>query len=272
MARPGPDGKFELQGIEPGDYVLLGGNLATGRAGVGAPSPTTMWAMSEVRVDGRDVTGISLRLAPGQNVSGRFVFEGKTPPVLPARVSLSLRATDLTGYSATAQMSVAAASDPFNIPGVVPSTYRLNATMAGWVVKSVRIGDRDVTDAIVQIKPGEDLSSVVVTFSDAPGEVTGVLYDAANRPSSDLSMVLFSANRALWFNGSRHTRPAVRPASDGRFTFSGLAPGDYFLAALTEVSPADLANVQFLEQVAAAAIKVSVALGDRKTQDLKIAR
>jgi hypothetical protein len=272
LARTGPGGTFELLGVEPGDYFLLTGHLATGRAGVvSALSANMLWGMAEVRVEGRDVTGVSLRLAPGQNLSGRVVFEGNSAPSLPARISLSLRATERTGFSITAPLSVAA-SEPFAVPGVVPSTYRLNATMTGWIMKSARIGDRDVTNAIFEVKPGEDLSNLVVTFSDAPSEVTGVLYDAANRPSSDLSMVLFSTSPDLWFDGSRHTRPPVRPASDGRFTFSGLAPGDYFLAALTDVSPGDLANPQFLEQVAASAIKVSVSLGEKKIQDLKIAR
>jgi hypothetical protein len=272
LARTGPGGTFELLGVEPGDYFLLTGHLATGRAGVvSALSANMLWGMAEVRVEGRDVTGVSLRLAPGQNLSGRVVFEGNSAPSLPARISLSLRATERTGFSITAPLSVAA-SEPFAVPGVVPSTYRLNATMTGWIMKSARIGDRDVTNAIFEVKPGEDLSNLVVTFSDAPSEVTGVLYDAANRPSSDLSMVLFSTSPDLWFDGSRHTRPPVRPASDGRFTFSGLAPGDYFLAALTDVSPGDFANPQFLEQVAASAIKVSVSLGEKKIQDLKIAR
>jgi hypothetical protein len=74
----------------------------------------------------------------------------------------------------------------------------------------------------------------------------------------------------MWFSGSRWIRPSVRPATDGRFTFSGLAPGEYYLAALTDVSPADLASPQFLDQVTASAIMVAVASGEKKIQDIRI--
>ena len=103
-----------------------------------------------------------------------------------------------------------------------------------------------------------------------PAEVSGILYDGAGRPSGDLSIVLFSTDRAMWFNGSRRVRPAVRPATDGRFTFTGLVAGEYYLAALTDVTPADLNSPQFLELVIPAAIKMAVGDGERKTQDLRI--
>jgi hypothetical protein len=61
------------------------------------------------------------------------------------------------------------------------------------------------------------------------------------------------------------------PASDGRITFKGLAPGEYYLAAVTDVSPAEAADPAFLEQVALSAIKVTVGPGEKRTQDLKIA-
>ena len=111
---------------------------------------------------------------------------------------------------------------------------------------------------------------MVLTFTDRAAEISGVLSDAAGRPTSDLSIVLIAANPDLWFNGSRWTRPIVRPANDGRFAFSGLAPGDYLLAALSEVSAADLSDDVFLREVATAGIKVSVAAGEKKTQDIRV--
>lgn len=273
-ARTDPTGAFSFPGVEPGAYIVLARNTPTGRgaaAGV-VGGGATQWAMTDVDVDGRDVTGLSLRLAPGQTVSGRFVFEGRGAITTPARTTVSMAAVDARGFSAAVQVSLAAASDPFEIPGLVPASYRASAMVTGWTLQSVTVGGRDVTDVPLEIKPGEDLTGVVVTFTDSPAEVTGTLYDGANRPTSDLSIVLFSADRAMWFSGSRRVRPAARPASDGRFTFAGLAPGDYYLAALTEVSAADLADPQFLELVIPAAVKISIAAGEKKTQDLKVAR
>jgi hypothetical protein len=51
---------------------------------------------------------------------------------------------------------------------------------------------------------------------------------------------------------------------------SSLPPGDYYLAALAEVARADLADPAYLEQVAASAIRITLALGERKVQDFRL--
>jgi hypothetical protein len=165
-----------------------------------------------------------------------------------------------------------AADDPFEVPGLIPAAYRVSASAAGWTLKSVTMGGRDVTDAPLEITPAEGVRGVVLTFTDAPAEISGTLYDAAGRATADLSIVLFSTKPSMWFAGSRFVRPAVRPDSQGRFTFSGLAPGEYYMAALSDVSPADLASEPFLEQVTPAAFRIAIAAGERKVQDVKVAR
>jgi len=274
VATTAADGSFSLQGVEPGSYAVLArGGGAAGRGVVISPGVASgLWAMTDVRVDGRDITGLAMRLAPGQNVSGRILFETKTPPSTAPRVSVGLRAATTRGVGVTAPaVLIAAPNDAFMVAGLIPAAYRVGATSTGWTLKSAMLGNRDVADMPVEIKPGEDVGNLVVTLTDSPAEITGILYDGANRPTSDLSIVLFATDRAMWFSGSRRVRPAIRPASDGRFAFSGLVAGEYYLAALTDVSAADLANPLFLEQVAPAAIKVALGHGEKKTQDLRIA-
>jgi len=48
-------------------------------------------------------------------------------------------------------------------------------------------------------------------------------------------------------------------------------PGEYYLAALTDFDRNDVDKAWFLEQVAAAATKITIGEGEKKTQDLKIA-
>jgi hypothetical protein len=272
-SRTDPTGAFAIVGVEPGAYILLARTAPTGRAGApAAGSGAALWAMTDVDVDGRDVTGLSMRLAPGQTMSGRFVFEGRAPGATPSRVTVSLRAVDAMGFSTTVPIVMGAADDPFEVPGLIPAAYRVSASAAGWTLKSVTMGGRDVTDAPLEITPAEGVRGVVLTFTDAPAEISGTLYDAAGRATADLSIVLFSTKPSMWFAGSRFVRPAVRPDSQGRFTFSGLAPGEYYMAALSDVSPADLASEPFLEQVTPAAFRIAIAAGERKVQDVKVAR
>jgi len=80
----------------------------------------------------------------------------------------------------------------------------------------------------------------------------------------------FTTDRTLWFQGSRGLTSPLRPNTDGRFSISGIPAGEYHLAALADYEPSDWYNPHFLEQVAAAAITISIKDGDKKTQDLRI--
>lgn len=265
MSPTGADGRFSLQGVEPGGYVVLARTAPPGRA----DGPASIgWAMTDIRVDGRDVTGLAMRLAPGQSISGRVVFEGKATP--PAQISVSLRPAGARGLGVAGQKPVEAPERAFTVDGLIPSPYRINATATGWTLKSAVIGGRDVADAPFEVSAGVNIADAVLTFTDTAAEISGVLYDAAGRANGDMSIVLFSTNPAHWFAGSRRVRPSARPATDGRFSFTGLVAGEYYLAALTDVTAGDLNSPQFLEMVVPAAVKITVSDGEKKNQDLRI--
>jgi hypothetical protein len=260
------NGEFSLSGIEPGDYYLL---ARTGGAGRAAGSGVErLWAMTELRVDGRDISGVALQLASTASLAGRVVFEGAGPGPS-AGLMPSLRAVDGRGLSTQPVSALPVGDGAFRVDGVVPATYRFSASLPGWTMRSAVLNGRDIADSTVDV-PAGGIDGLEVTFTNRPAELTGVLYDSAGRPTSDLSIVLFAADPAMWFNGSRRIRPIARPATDGRFNFAGLVAGDYLLAALTEVSAQDLNDPEFLREVAGAAIKVSLTDGEKKTQDLRI--
>jgi hypothetical protein len=277
LSRTGSDGAFSFVGVQPGSYTLM---VRPSVAGRGGPASTTtgIWAEQDVDVRGQDIAGMSLTLMAGLSVAGRVVVEGAT--VAPdQRVILRLTPAQTTGSGAPVSlpMSLAGSDTPFSVGGVVPGRYRLTGTWGAgpsatpWTIKSAILEGRDVADLSFDVKAGADMSGLVVTFSSAMAQVSGVLYDASNRPTSDLSIALFTTDRALWFSGSRRVRPPARAASNGTFAFTGLPAGEYYLAALTDFEPGDMARTEFLDQVAATAIKVTIANGEKKVQDLKIA-
>ena len=63
---------------------------------------------------------------------------------------------------------------------------------------------------------------------------------------------------------------SARPATDGRFILADLPAGEYLVAALTDLDPNDWQDAAFLEQVAPAAVSVTIREGEKKTQDLRI--
>ena len=273
-ARTAVDGTFTLRGVQPGQYTVMARGLEKS-----TPIVQT-FAMSDVDVNGRDIEGVTLNLVVTLTLAGRVAYESGATPPTPIR-SVGIRLTPVPGGSAVmGSIPGPQTTSEFTVSGLLPGRYRLLVTFVGptvgatlpWALKSATLGGRDIADVPFDIRPGEDLSNVVLTFSEALASVSGVVYDSAGRPSSDLSLLVFSADRSQWFQNSRRLRAPVRAGTDGRFMFTGLPAGEYFLAAVNDFEPNGWFSAEFLDQLIAGAIKVTVADGEKKVQDIRISR
>ena len=84
-------------------------------------------------------------------------------------------------------------------------------------------------------------------------------------------MIVVPADRTFWVQNLMGGPRATRPANDGSFRFNALPPGEYYIGATTDYQPRDLADAAFLAQLIPTAIKLTIADGEKKVQDLKIA-
>ena len=298
--RTGQDGKFQTGPLPPGRYLLAaraggdaapivqmgGGGMFVSRTAVtsNAASPpqtpaTPLWAQQHVDVNGEDLSNVQLTLQAGMTVSGRLRFDGtKLQPPDPAQVRLNLVPAETAGISIGVPSAKIDASGQFTFSGVTPGRYRLmgNAPITGfsaaqgWQLESAITGGRDTLDTHLEIAPAENVSDLAVTFTDRSTELSGKLQDGSGNPVSDLMILVFSTDRAHWAPQSRRLRPPTQPGSDGLFRFTGLPPGDYFLAAVTDLEQGDWGDPAFMEQVAAAAIRITLGEGEKKTQDIRI--
>lgn len=265
----------------------------TGMLGGGAENPATLWAIDAIGVNGQDVGPISLQLREGLTLEGTIVTEGGGPPPEVAAVRIGVSRPS-SGDPVTAMMSrmlnaatgAVNADGTFVVRGLVPGKYavtvsgkpmRLNNLIpgmppatSGWVVKSIRWRNQDLADVGVDVQGEAPVTGVIVTLTDRPSELSGTVIDAAGRPTGAFPIVVYSVERAFWGAGSRRVVQA-QPASDGKFTVVGLPPGEYYVAAVTRLEPGDLENRQFLEDLVPAAIRLSLADGEKKTRDLKLA-
>lgn len=301
-----PEGTFTVSNITPGRYTLgarSGGpgpmvlqdrmvfTPAPPGGGLPAPPPPPppppppmagtapmFFAEQEIDVSGEDLAGITLTLQPGSTVSGRIVFEGRnsTPPpdLRQTRVLLTpANQNRPTMGLAPAQIDEAG---NFVLQGVPPGQYRFGTTMlavaagSGWTLKSATAAGRDVLDAPIDVKPGGNIEGVTVTFTDVATELSGTLTDGAGKPISDLSILVFTTDRSLWGSLNRRVRQPTQPSSDGKFRITGLPPGEYYLGVVTDVEPGEWTDAAFLDQLAAAAIKVTLGEGEKKVQDIKL--
>jgi len=165
------------------------------------------------------------------------------------------------------------AAGKFSFLGVAPDRFRLayslNASWSrNWTLKSAVAAGKDVLDGGLEVKPGTDVE-LVVTFTDHPSELTGTLQDTSGRATPDYFIIVFAADEAFWTPASRRVR-MIRPGNDGQFSVTGLPPGEYRVAALTDVVNGEWYNPTFLEGLLPASVKVAIIEGQKTTQNLKI--
>ncbi len=271
-------------GVSGGSGRGAGGMLVADPA---RPPGDYQYATIDVSVDGHDVSGISLPLRSGSTFAGRIQFDGKSlsrPADLTtwqvqlvtaggsymARSGNTLLGTSLN----SARPAPTDADGHFLLPNIAPGRYLLNVVgperKDGWWIRSAMSGGVDLMDMTLEIAPGADLTDVVVALSDSRTQLGGTLQTPDGSPAPDYFVVAFPSDQALWRPNSRRVQ-VTRPATDGRFVIRDLPPGDYLIAALIDVTPADLNDPAFLRAVLPGGLPVSLADGEQRVHDLRLA-
>ena len=132
------------------------------------------------------------------------------------------------------------------------------------------IGGRPVADDVIEID-SKDLFGLVFTFTARPTRVSGSVVDAKGAADPDSDVVIFPADTTLWREGifSDRRMRKVHATSVAAFEFSGLAPGEYYLAAVNAGLTMDLQDLQ-LDRLIAGAIKITLGEGEDRTVPLKV--
>jgi len=298
-ARPGADGAFSFAAVPPGRYTVfaratvpveesaLAKALTAGqrpdaaikKAAKTAGELQAMWAMAEVTVDGRNVSGVSLALHVGMSVSGRLTFTGmRAPPtdLTRLRVSIEPLGRSVTDAIATTKPALVGADGAFAVTGVLPGSYQLKVTgLAGtsatWTLATAIVGGRDALDTGLEVRPNENVTGAHLTMSDQSTQLSGTLQDAAGAVTADYFVVVFSSDHSFWTPPSRRIQ-ATRPGTDGHFAFRNLPPGDYRVIALADIESGAWLDPALLRQWLGAAVPLSLAKGAALVQDLRISR
>lgn len=257
--RSGSDGEFVISGVPPGRYQVWSSSY-----------PERLSGLTEVVVAGRDVDA-SFMLGPGGTVSGRIVFEGTSKA--PAINTVPLFLSQMPRNSFGGYVSDISQDGAFVFSKVPAGMYRLRINgrpPAGWALRSVMLGDTDVSDVLFEVKSQEHIEGVVITLTDRTAEISGTLQTASGEPAPGYTLVVFSADARFWVAGSRRTQH-VRPDVQGRYVAQNLPAGDYLIAAVTDLEDGQWNDRAFLAELAASnPLKITVAEGDRKVQDIRI--
>ena len=295
---PDTEGKFSFSGLAPGQYTIsarIGGSsggggrggggfadvmMSTDGRGANASQQSTLWAQADVTIDGENVSGLTLTMQPGLTISGRVTVEanGVDAPDDYSKTRLSLLPGGAGGPIMVTMTSSGAGTQVdrggrFTIGEVIPGKYRLSAQLstpeANWTLKSAVINGRDSLDFPVEIGPNDRAIDAHVTFTNQTQDVSGTLQNAAGRPAPDFTIVVFPSDKALWL-ATRRIR-TVRPDTEGKFILKGMPAGSYRIAALTDIAQGEANDPTFLEQLVSASIPFTLAPGESKVQDIKMA-
>ena len=256
------DGAFSLNNVAPGRYVL--------RAR-GDDSETPQFAAVPISVDGSDMDDLTVVLSPGATISGTVSFlPGSLPAPDYAQFRITAPATDQSdvGPQSNARVDKTGA---FTLEGISAGSHLIRPSNGSrtWILKSVTVGGRDMTDTPFALRSGETLANVAVVFTDKQSEINGTLATENGTPVSEYTVLAFPTDSSLWRAQARQISTA-RPDQTGKYRIRGLPPGDYYLATVDPSEQGEWFEPAYLDEHRTGAVRIVLSEGDVKTKDFTI--
>ena len=268
------DGTFAFDSVPPGRYILAARASSDGSMQLRYDAATSLWASTELIVDGRDINNIVLAPVPGITLEGRLVFEGlkRPPPRLSEFRGFGLPLSSRTSMGGSPQVFVRE-DGRFTVFGAAPGTYwfefaaGIRTSIGSWWLKSVAIDGREALDAPLDLRAGG--AAATVTFTDTASELRGRVTLATGEPAPHFTAVVFPVERSGWFFNSR--RIAAAPAdAQGRYGVRNLPPGDYLIAARNDLDQFEWFDPATLEKLAPSAAKLTIRGDEAVTFDVRV--
>ena len=219
------DGAFQVNGLLPGAYAL--------QAWSGA-SRQLQGHLSVVLSD-RDLDGVVLNLVPALEIPLSVQIEDADPQQAQTLAS-SLGRFTLTASDGVNSNAMAQSKDDgtWIFHNIGPGTYRMGlGGPDGTYVKSIRLGDRDVTRSELDTTSGG--GPLVMVLSPHAADVTGVVNDSNGQPLTGVTVTLWIAGMPP--PGTIDQATSTLTDAAGSFRFTRLAPGEYRIAAWEKIEP-----------------------------------
>ena len=292
-----PVGQYTLRGMKQPpsssdavttSVIQIGGGMTyattfSGGTSQNEPLPTTpiLWTSQPLSVGRTDITNVGVVLQPGPHVSGRVEFDGMSAkprgdalPSIPIALDGEVSRSPALGFPAFAntqwpgRFDAAGAFTSVSLPG---GRYYVRVTGGprGWSFKSAMLNGRDVSE--VPLDVSADVDGVIITFTDQPAELSGIVRTDDGTPDPSATVVVFPADPQAWASPAPNSRRfrAVRAGRDGVYKASAMPAGNYYVMAIPDEAAGDWNEPKYLEQLARLATEVRIDDGDKKRHDLK---
>jgi hypothetical protein len=283
LVEVGADGTFVLSSVAPGEYRLDVQPKArfeevaqTGRAGISPSTADLEYASVPVSVSGEDLDGIRVMTKTGRRLAGRIVVEG-TAVTSDVLRQIRISTVDIGARPALSAVIFSAGvtvspDGTFEVRGVSGTReIRVYGLPPGWALRAVRADGVDVTDSGIEIRDA-DVAGIEVIVTATPPRISGMAFDATNRPLAEWTVVVFPEDNRRWADPPNRYLATATIADDGSFEISPLPAGDYLVAVVEELIDGEWAESESLERLRSHATKVALGESERKRVTLRSAR
>jgi hypothetical protein len=242
-------GEFRVKGVAPGSYLLHAQQHSSEEA--------NYHASQKIEVGSDNIDSIMLALGRGVNFSGRLDVSGPGTMRFD-RMSINLISHGDQTAGAWARVKKDGTFQLLDVPDGTFSFY-INGLEEGWYVKSVRLGTTDVLTNGLEVEKGQVVGTIQVVVSSGGSDLAG-LVTQDDKPMVG-ARVRITPDPETHYNRLRLC--TANTDQSGRFSFIGIAPGQYHVIA--KASGPDR------EDVASDPKSVGLAEHDHKTIELTVA-
>ena len=294
-------GNFDIAGVVPGSYVLLGNMSipdpsappadagtpqAPPRGAAGGNPPARQIPLTgnlPVDVGAGSVENVQFGLVAGVAIPGRIVIEGATAANPQRGLNVSLvREPDVVGLPNSQARGMVQADGTFNLQNVGPGEYRvyippliapfqwgvpnIPQPLQGMYVKSARLGNEDLLTGRIRVAGGISPGGIEVIVG-AGGTFSGSAMNDRREPVPNVTVALIP-DGAL-----RQRKDLYRTTTtdiSGRFRVQGLPMAAYKAFAFEEVPLGAWQNPDFMRPLEGRGTAVEIRDGNAVTADLQV--
>ena len=260
----GDSGEFEVQNLTPGRYTAM---AQVGKGGVSRVSATVT-----VDVGAVDLEGIALRIRDAIVTKAAVRMEGGATMNW-AGVRWMLRRGGPAGDGSEYEWGSSVAADgTFQIEEENPAHYGvfLNHLPDGYYVKSVRVGESDITYTGFDLGDGP-MGTLDILVSRKASTVAGVVQNA-DGSQAIIGATVVLAPEAKERAGIPEYYPVATSDQFGRFSLKSVPPGDYRAYAWEEVEATAWLDPEFMKAFEKDGEALKVEEGGQANVTVKVAQ
>ena len=260
-----PDGTFRQENLLPGEWMVV----------VNEPE----YGMVSVRLQGDDVQGLTITTRKAATVRGRVTFDGAPPPTEGVQLGVSFEGprTLVSGAgfmrSGGSVSTIAAAPDKdWTFEAQVSGEGVIRSRTGTWILKSVLLDGKDVTDTVLDFGTAYAGKAVEVVLTQRRAQLNGGVTNDRGQPATNYVVVLFPEDEAEWTKSSSRFFGTARPDQQGRFTINGLPAGRYLAAAVEYLEAGENRDPEVVARLRGSATAIELPEGESRSVTLRMAR